>query len=702
MPVSTSADSQAIEYRYFVYDLMGNTLLAEIPFQSVSYSRSLTEAGTFTGDIAVIDDTYNLSLYENTLPAKTALYVVRNGICVWGGIIWARNYSLIDKVLSVSASEFTSYLSHRVVWKTWNSTYEATAEVSGSTMTVTLTSGQYGFTVGEAVYISWISDYSLYNGYFEVESVSLTEDDRSIITVPATYVDTATGATKTIPTLSIGPENPISVETRQDNYQYAQDLLRELNTDLFDFDFANDEIRPGIDLFNEVATVSRASNVATIVTTRRHELVPGQKVVIADIQTDADFDDSEAVVASVADDYTFTYANTGSDVGTTAEADTSRTVLSFKRSANVNTFTTSSAHPFADGDILYIENVSQTFDGYHTVYGTPASSTQFQTVQIGSNIAQSYTDSTSATFPPTVKRRGSASYGTFGEYSTLGDIGFDLTENSDFSLKLEANPVIRGFELKTVAEVLEEYSTKPNGFEYRVDCTFSEANGFKKYFKFFPLLPASLTAWLDTQEAGFSGAIPASAYGADQLIFEYPGNVLEAQFEENAEDAATRFFVQGKDSRLSSSASQPYSAASNHKLLRQGWPILDAVDDLDSADETVLWKQASRLLEESVPPISTFTISVNGSANPKLGTYNPGDWCSVKLNDDFVALRAQSYLEQDYGTDAGVLVRKILSYSVTIPDTPSYPEEVQLELITEPAIPISGVTILDGKAFNGN
>jgi hypothetical protein len=102
-----------------------------------------------------------------------------------------------------------------------------------------------------------------------------------------------------------------------------------------------------------------------------------------------------------------------------------------------------------------------------------------------------------------------------------------------------------------------------------------------------------------------------------------------------------------------------------------------------------------------VPPMSTFTVSVNGSANPKLGTYNPGDWCSVKLNDDFVSLRAASYLEQDYGLDNGVLVRKILSYTVSIPDSPSYPEEVELELVTEPAVPISGVTIKDGKVFNG-
>jgi hypothetical protein len=477
MPVSTSPDNQAIDYRYFVHDLMSNALLAEIPFRSVSYSRSLTEAGTFTGDIAVIADTYNLSLYENTLPAKTALYVVRNGVCVWGGIIWARNYSLVDKVLSISAAEFTSYLSHRVVWKTWNGTYEATAEVASGTMTLTLTTGQYGFTVGEAVYVSWISDYSLYNGYFEVESVAYTDDDRSIITVPATYVDTATGDNKSIPTLSIGPENPVSIETRQDNYQYAQDLLRELNTDLFDFDFANDEIRPGIDLFNLVTTISRTSNVATVTTSRRHELVPGQKVKVADIQPDSSFNNIEAIVSDVQGDYSFTYSNTGSNVASTAQSPSEAPIYSFKRSANVSTFETSSNHPYNEGDILYIENVSQTFDGYAVVYGVPASLTEFQVVQIGPNIGKSYTDSAAT---PTANRGGSVSYGTFGEFSTLGDIGFDLTQNADFSSNLEANPIVRGFELKTVADVFEEYSTKPNGFEYRVDCEYTAAGGFKK------------------------------------------------------------------------------------------------------------------------------------------------------------------------------------------------------------------------------
>lgn len=705
MVISASPDNQAVDYRYFLCDLMTNSLLVEIPFKSVSYSRSLTEAGTFSGDIAITEDTFNLSVYENTLPAKTALYVVRNGICVWGGIVWGRTYSLVDKILSITAAEFTSYLSHRVVWKTWNSAYEATAVVSAGTATVTLFLGQYDFKVGEAVYIDWGTIYKKYNGYFVIKTVGLTADDRSFFTADAFFVDSKTKQNKQIPNLRFGGTDletgdttNITVETRQDTYQYARDLLRELDTDLFDFDFANDAIRPGIDLFNEIASVSRSSNVAEVVLTKKHELTKGQKISVSDVEI-AGFNNKEAIVKDVIDDKTFTYENTGADTSADLQPFV-YTISSFRRAGNIAEYTTTTSHDLQAGDIIYIENVSETFDGYFTVLDRP-SNTLFRAVMFGAPIGLSRTDTSSVANRPIATREGAVSYGSFGEHTTLGDLGIDLSQTPESSGSLEANPVIRGFELKTVAEIFEDYSTKPNGFEYRIDCVYdSTSNSFKKYFKFLPLLPTSLTSYLDSVSSDWSGSIPASAYGADRIIFEYPGNILEAQFEENAEEGATRFFVKGKDDRLNADASQPYSAASNHKLLNAGWPLLDSTDDMDSADETVLWRQASRLLEESVPPISTFTISVNGSVFPLLGTYNPGDWCSVKLNDDFVTLRANSFLEQDYGTDNGVLVRKILSFSVNVPDSPSFPEQVSLDLVTEPSVPISGVQIIDGKVFS--
>ena len=70
---------------------------------------------------------------------------------------------------------------------------------------------------------------------------------------------------------------------------------------------------------------------------------------------------------------------------------------------------------------------------------------------------------------------------------------------------------------------------------------------------------------------------------------------------------------------------------------------------------------------------------MNGSLNPVVGTYFPGDWCSIIANDEFIRQRLSSDLE----VRDTVLVRKIDSIKVNVPDTPSFPEQVSLELVTE-------------------
>jgi hypothetical protein len=106
-------DPLVAEYRYFVADFLTNEVIAELPIKGVSYERALKGAGSFSGSIPVITKTNAYNLYENTMPGKTALYVVRNDECVWGGLIWSRSYSVQNRELSISASEFTSYFHHR-------------------------------------------------------------------------------------------------------------------------------------------------------------------------------------------------------------------------------------------------------------------------------------------------------------------------------------------------------------------------------------------------------------------------------------------------------------------------------------------------------------------------------------------------------------------------------------------------------------
>ena len=108
----TSSDPSVtdVKYRYFLTDLVSNSVIAELPFTGVSYQRVLRKAGTFTGNIPLIAATSRLNIYDATMPGRTGVYVMRNDVCVWGGIIWGRKYDQASKTVSIDASEFTSYL----------------------------------------------------------------------------------------------------------------------------------------------------------------------------------------------------------------------------------------------------------------------------------------------------------------------------------------------------------------------------------------------------------------------------------------------------------------------------------------------------------------------------------------------------------------------------------------------------------------
>lgn len=687
--------AEKVEYRYFVCDLLTNQLLAEIPFTSVSYGRALREAGVFSGSIAVTEDTFNLSLYENTLPGKTALYVVRNDVCVWGGIIWTRTYDIASKTLDISGSEMTSYLYHRIVWKTWSNAYGATIEVANGLAKVTIApeawQDRYAISVGEPVFLDWGSEKNVYRNTYAVLGASTTPSAPNPISnvfyVKAEFTN-ARGTLRAIPNQTV--KDIATVEIRQDTYDFARGLLLELVDDFFSYGFPNDTIEPGIDVFNEVDSYKKTNNVVQIKTKERHELVTGQKISIADANTGVDIIDGS--VSSVIDTLTFEYLNDVAPANISIVDATERVISleNWSRRRNILTFVTSQAHGFSVGDIVFISDLSPSVDGFHTVHtvNLPTTST-FTVVQAGSAVAISPADDEAkATVTPSVL------YSTWGSFKDNGNFGITFSTTAR-SGKNRRNSIIRGFELRTVGEILEEYSNVLEGFEYRIDSIYdSVTKSFKNNFVFLPIIPPSLNSYLATLPNGKLPAgqfAPIEAYGADNFIFEYPGNVLGASLEESAEDSATRFWVQGNLEGTSQEASQPYSGASSQELLLRGWPLLDKSESLnDKSDEAELYEYASRYLTEAKPPISNFTITVNGSFIPAIGSYKPGDWCGVIINDDFVRLRLNSYIELNDGTGREVLLRKIDAFSVTVPDNPSFPEEVSLELVTEAEVDTIG------------
>ena len=110
------------------------------------------------------------------------------------------------------------------------------------------------------------------------------------------------------------------------------------------------------------------------------------------------------------------------------------------------------------------------------------------------------------------------------------------------------------------------------------------------------------------------------------------------------------------------------------------WPLLDDSEDIkDIEDKAVLYDYAKRYLSEAQPPSAGLSLSVNGSVPPYAGTYGPGDWCSLIIDDPFIKLRLESGLERR----SDVLLRKISAISITVPDGVTAPETITLTLVPE-------------------
>ena len=102
------------EYRYIFADLLTNQVLAELPLTGVNFSQQLNAAGTFTAKIQLSGyDAYKLNVANATIPARTAIYVDRNGVLIWGGVLWHRLYTSKDQTLTLTAREFESYFERR-------------------------------------------------------------------------------------------------------------------------------------------------------------------------------------------------------------------------------------------------------------------------------------------------------------------------------------------------------------------------------------------------------------------------------------------------------------------------------------------------------------------------------------------------------------------------------------------------------------
>jgi hypothetical protein len=275
--------------------------------------------------------------------------------------------------------------------------------------------------------------------------------------------------------------------------------------------------------------------------------------------------------------------------------------------------------------------------------------------------------------------RPSAVVSTFGPYPGSANINLRYSSRR-YSGTRVAPKLYRGFELVSVGDALEEYADTIDGFEYRIDCAYDEDT--QSFTKTLVLLPINFPG-----EPTDGSVSPITRFGAEKLVFEYPGNITTLTIDETAENSATRFFALGEND-LGPEAGPPFSVAASDELLNgtnQGdsfrkWPLLDETEQVSGIDDdTVLYAYAQRYLSESRPPEAALKVTVNGSLQPVVGDYAPGDWCSLIVDDEFVRLRLSAGLEPR----PDIIIRKIDAMNVTVPDGVTFPEIVTLDLVPE-------------------
>jgi hypothetical protein len=138
-------------YRYLFADLLTNSILAELPLTSVRFSQQINSPGNFSATLQLAGLQVNdLNVANATIPARTAIYVDRDGTLVWGGILWNREYSSKDQTLTLNANEFESYWNRRRITTdtVFTNTDQLTAVQTIVTNANAATNGNIGIAVG--------------------------------------------------------------------------------------------------------------------------------------------------------------------------------------------------------------------------------------------------------------------------------------------------------------------------------------------------------------------------------------------------------------------------------------------------------------------------------------------------------------------------------------------------------------------------
>jgi hypothetical protein len=100
------------KYIYRTVDIKSNAVLEDIDLKNVEFNVELSAVGDLTGDLFVPESQRGFLLDTATYPGRTGIYVMRDGVPVWGGVIWKREWDEFAATFRLTCGSWESYAYH--------------------------------------------------------------------------------------------------------------------------------------------------------------------------------------------------------------------------------------------------------------------------------------------------------------------------------------------------------------------------------------------------------------------------------------------------------------------------------------------------------------------------------------------------------------------------------------------------------------
>lgn len=125
-------------YNYTIHDLKTNAQICDIPLRGVSYGKKLNDSGTLSATFTVENRAGSRRAvkdpYDATMPCRRCVYVWRDEVPQWGGIIWTRRYDSRTRQVQIGCGDWWSYYDHRKLLPVLSLPVDPTFEVAEMTL----------------------------------------------------------------------------------------------------------------------------------------------------------------------------------------------------------------------------------------------------------------------------------------------------------------------------------------------------------------------------------------------------------------------------------------------------------------------------------------------------------------------------------------------------------------------------------------